>query len=66
MMTTFPGLSPSEAAKVLNVTPARIRQLLSAGELRYTRTSLGRLVDPDDVERLRREREACQARKAGR
>jgi hypothetical protein len=34
-----------------------VRQILAAGELPYQRTSLGRLIDESDVERLRQERE---------
>jgi excisionase family DNA binding protein len=50
------GLSPAEAARVLGVTPHRVRQMLDSGQLGYQRTALGRLSNPGDVERLRRER----------
>lgn len=55
-------LAPVEAGKALGVTSARVRQLISAGQLEAVRTPLGRLVDPASVDALRREREA---RKAG-
>ena len=54
---TIPGLSVAEAARALGVTPQRVRQILAAGELRYQKTSLGRLIDEADLERLRAERE---------
>ena len=56
MTVTIPGLSVAEAARTLGVTPQRVRQILAAGELRYQRASLGRLIDESDVERLRLER----------
>jgi excisionase family DNA binding protein len=65
MTVTIPGLSVAEAARALGVTPQRVRQILAAGELRYQRTSLGRLIDESDVERLRREREQRQRRDHG-
>jgi predicted site-specific integrase-resolvase len=65
VMQVISGLIPSEAARTLGITPARVRQMLTTGQLRYVATPLGRVVDADDVERLRQEREARQARKAG-
>lgn len=62
MMVTIPGLSVAEAARALGVTPQRVHQILAAGELRYQQTSLGRLIDEADLERLRREREQRQRR----
>jgi len=50
-------LSPAQAARVLDVTPSRIRQMMQSGALEYVRTPLGRLVDSAAVERLRLERE---------
>jgi excisionase family DNA binding protein len=65
MTVMIPGLSVAEAAWALGVTPQRVRQILAAGELRYQRISLGRLIDESDVERLRREQEAKQRKMVG-
>ena len=56
-------LTPSQAARILDVTPARVRQLIAAGQLACDRTPLGRLVLASSVERLAAER---AARRAGR
>ena len=42
-------LTPAQAARLLGVTPQRVRQLADAGSLTCTRTPLGRLLDPDSV-----------------
>jgi hypothetical protein len=55
--TTIPGVSPAAAAKRLGLTTQRIRQLLAGGQLRYVQTSLGRLIDEGDLQRLISERE---------
>jgi len=57
-------LSPAQAAKRLDVTPHRVRQLMQSGALEYIRTPLGRLVDSAAVERLRLERERRQQERA--
>jgi excisionase family DNA binding protein len=49
-------LTPSEAARELGVTPARVRQLIVSGRLVHDRTPLGRLVLASSVERLAAER----------
>jgi hypothetical protein len=49
-------LSPSEAGRVLGTTGQWVKQLARRGKLRGVETSLGWLVDPDDVERLANER----------
>lgn len=59
---TIPGLSKAQAAKVLNVTPGRVDQLLREGRLTYWTTALGRLIDEASVQALKREREAIQER----
>jgi excisionase family DNA binding protein len=64
MLEVQEWLSPSEAARELGVTPLRVRQLLSEGRLSHVRTSLGRLLDPADVERLRAERQQARERAA--
>ena len=50
-------LSPAQAARILGLTPTRIRQLTTSGQLRHERTAIGRLIDPEAVEALRVERE---------
>jgi hypothetical protein len=57
-------LSPAQAARRLDVTPSRIRQMMETGALAYVRTPLGRLVDSAAVERLRLERERRQQERA--
>ena len=54
-------LSPAQAARVLGVTPQRVRQMTNEGRLRCQWTPLGRMIDFAAVEALRTER----ARKAG-
>lgn len=51
-------LTPAEAALRLARTPATIRYLMERGQLRYRRTPLGRLVDPESVDAMVRAREA--------
>jgi hypothetical protein len=50
------GLSPAQAARRLDVTPSRVRQLMATGHLAYIATPLGRLIDAASVETLRIER----------
>ena len=50
-------LTPAEAARILIVTPERVRQLSNSGKLPYTQTRLGRLFARADVEALHAERE---------
>ena len=52
-------LEAADVARLLNVTPARVRQLADVGRLPCTRTAAGtRLFARDDVEALLRERTA--------
>jgi excisionase family DNA binding protein len=51
-----PWLSPQQAAGRLGLSTDRVRQLAAQGRLRFRPTPLGRLIDPEDVERLRLER----------
>ena len=53
-------LTPSEAARELGVTPARIRQLIASGQLACDRSPLGRLVLASSVAKLAAERRARQ------
>jgi excisionase family DNA binding protein len=46
-------LSPSEAARSLNISSEYIRKLCLQGKLAYVLTSLGRLIDPESVETFR-------------
>jgi excisionase family DNA binding protein len=50
-------LTPAEAARILDVTPERVRQLSDGGHLAATRTRLGRLFARTDVEALRKQRD---------
>lgn len=49
-------LAPSEAGQILGTSGQWVKQLARRGKLRGVETSLGWLVDPDDVERLANER----------
>jgi hypothetical protein len=49
-------LAPSQAGRVLGTSGQWVKQLARRGKLRGIETSLGWLVDPDDVERLANER----------
>jgi len=51
-------LTPATVARMLGVTPCRVRQLVEQGKLACEWTPLGRLIDPQSVEKLAREREA--------
>jgi|GEM_PF-2882361 len=46
------ALSPAQVARRLDVTPARVRQMLDRGELPYVATPLGRLIEAADVATL--------------
>jgi len=53
MSTTLEDMmSPAQVARRLDVTPARVRQMLDRGELPYVATPLGRLVEANDVNTL--------------
>jgi hypothetical protein len=61
-------LEPTDAGRVLGVSASRVRALADEGRLKVAaKTERGlRLFTPDDVERLKAEREAGrQAREAG-
>jgi excisionase family DNA binding protein len=56
-------MTPAEAARLVEVTPARIRQMVDSGRLSAIRTGAGwRLLKRSDVERLARERAAKLAK----
>jgi len=58
-------LSTAEAARILGVTPDRVRQMANAGQLLPVQsTSLGCLFARRSVERLARERVAAGRRSA--
>ena len=44
--------TPSEAARRLGLTPARVRQFMADGRLPHRRTPLGRLLDADAVDAM--------------
>ena len=50
-------LTPSQAARVLGVTPQMVRYYCLGGKLEFQATPLGRLINPDSVARLAKERE---------
>jgi len=58
MTNAMNWLSPALAARRLDVTPQWARKLAQRGQLRGVETALGWLIDPEDVERLARERKA--------
>jgi excisionase family DNA binding protein len=49
-------LTRGQVARLLNVSPERIRQLTNSGRLRFTATPLGRLYARRDVEQLAQQR----------
>lgn len=56
-------LSPSEAGRLLGTSGQWVTQLARAGRLDGVRTSLGWLVNPEDVDRLARERTEAAEKK---
>lgn len=58
MQTSSEGIPISEAARRLERSANRVRQLVDSGQLAAVRTPLGRLVDAADLERYLRERAA--------
>ena len=57
MTTTSSWLSPSEAGRRLGLSVAQVRNLADQGKLKCDKTPIGRLIDADDVERLKKERD---------
>jgi hypothetical protein len=55
--------STSQAARRARISSQHMQNLGDAGKVRAVRTALGRLFDPDDIERLAQEREARQRAK---
>jgi hypothetical protein len=49
-------LSPSQAARRLDRSVSRVRQMVVEGQLAYVRTPLGKLIAASDVDRLAAER----------
>jgi excisionase family DNA binding protein len=54
-------LTPSQVARRLDLSRARVLQLNNDGKLPAIRTPLGRLFDADVVERFAHERELARA-----
>ena len=50
--------TPAEAAHRLNLTTARVRQIMASGRLPHRRTPLGRLLDAAAVDGMALAREA--------
>ena len=50
-------LPRNQAAQLIGVSPVRVDQLCREGRLPFTRTRLGKLIDPRDIEALRHERQ---------
>ena len=49
-------LSPAQAARRLELSAQRVRQLADAGTLECVNTSLGRLISAESVAKLKKER----------
>ena len=47
------AMGPSQASHALGVSGQHVRDLCKTGRLTAVRTTLGWLIDPEDVERLR-------------
>ena len=58
-IATWP--TTSEAARVLGVSAQMVAVYLNRGLLHFIPTRAGRLIDPDDLLRLKRERESRAA-----
>ncbi len=56
MKTIDRMIAVGEASRVMGVSPVHVRRLIHSGRLPAIRTTLGFLVEVDDVERLKRER----------
>ena len=52
MLDLEAALSPAQAARLVGVTPQRLRQLMGEGKLQYVMTPLGRLLDRREVDAL--------------
>jgi len=50
-------------ARLLGVTPCRVRQLAASGRLEVEWTPLGRLINPASIERFKVERAAMKERR---
>lgn len=65
--TGKPLLSPDEAAKLYGCSPANLRKLAQAGEIkRYIESPRRVYYYPDEVERLSRAKEAARKARGGR
>lgn len=51
-------VSPAQAARILGVTTARVRQLALAGRLPFTQTPMGRIFAREEIERLAASRQS--------
>jgi hypothetical protein len=57
-------LTKVQASHELRCSPSTVRQLVQVGKLRAVKTALDLLICPDDLSRLKKEREQCQAERA--
>ena len=62
MVVVDERLSSSQVGRILEVSSERVRQWIRSGKLPAVETSLGYLVRSEDVDAMRREREARMAR----
>lgn len=53
-------LSPSVSARQLGISKQRLMQLVAAGRLHPKMTPLGRVFSPDEIERVREERQSVK------
>ena len=51
-------ITTSDAARILGLTPGRVRQLVNEEKIPSTPTAYGSLFDPEDVKRYKAQREA--------
>lgn len=58
-MSEADALSVGQAARLLGLSPARVRELVDQGKLTAERTPLGRLISAKSVEALRLARESA-------
>ena len=57
MISVVDGLTTTQVARRLGVSPQRVIQLVRAGHLPHVMTAHGRLYDPAAVERLAAQRQ---------
>jgi hypothetical protein len=58
-------VSPAQAARLLDLTTARLRQMALDGRIFYAQTPMGRVFNRAEIERLAAERRASGRKKSG-